>query len=118
MALERFEEAHKHAERNVHTTVFEVMEQAVVKALSTGGAEELLHNKIDKLADAQGFSQSLVQNLMKSLTITVPITRFVKRRAEKVVASEGRFRRDITWETAVKGSVMPGPLLVVHAFEP
>lgn len=53
VVLDLFGEAHEQAKRNVHTPVFEDMEQTGVKAFFTGRAHELLDDEMYKLAKSQ-----------------------------------------------------------------
>lgn len=85
-----YEEAHVGADGNVYKVVFDVMEQAAVKAFFSGGADKQLGDKMYKLAASQKFTQSLIAHLIKSSTFTVPITNFVNQRAEKAAASKAK----------------------------
>lgn len=46
VVLALFEEAHEQAKRNVYTLIFEVMEQAIMRAFFIGGADVLLHENM------------------------------------------------------------------------
>lgn len=50
----------------------------------------------------QDFTQSLVRNLMRSSTLTVQITRFVKQQAEEAVAGKAKLRRDVSQKIPVR----------------
>lgn len=50
MNLELFEKAHRRAKRNIHAPKLEDMQQATEKYVFTGGARNLLHGNIFKLA--------------------------------------------------------------------
>lgn len=75
------------------------------------GADELLADKIHKLAESQDFTQDFVRHLIRFLTIAVPVTSLVDQQAKIAVASEMNFRQDIIRELSVKKKVTPPSLM-------
>lgn len=84
MALYLFEEAHEQVKKNIHTTLFGVIEQTAVKTFFNEGANELLDEKMYKLADFQDVTQRLVRHLRKPSTITAPVTTLCKAASENI----------------------------------
>lgn len=74
VVLALFEEALVRAKGIVRTPVFRVMTQTAVKAFFAGGADELLHDKIHKLAEYQDLTHGVLRNVIKSSTFTVLVT--------------------------------------------
>lgn len=95
MVLDLFKKAHDPAKRNNHARVFEVLEYGALNLFFTGGHGELLYDKMQKLAYSKDFTQGLVHHIIKSSTLTVPVTRLVKQQAGKYVPSEAKFRQDM-----------------------
>lgn len=111
MLLDLFEEDRAQAKRNVYTLVFEVMEQVAVNAFLTGGADELLDDKMYKPAESQDFTQGFVHHLLKSSTFTMTVSRFVKQQTEKSFASIAKSRQYVSQELPVKEKLTsPSPL--------
>lgn len=82
-----------------------------MKALSPGGGEKRIGDKIHRLAKFYGFTRGIVYHLIKTSTFTVPITYFVKQRAEETVACETRVRHDMSQEIAINEEITaPSPL--------
>lgn len=96
MVLDLFEEAHEQAKTNVYTPAFEVIEQAYLKTFLFGDADDLLDEKMYRLAESKSFIQGLVHHLIQLSTSTVPVARFLGQQAKKAVASEARFRQDMS----------------------
>lgn len=59
-----------------------------MKAFLTGEADEILNDKIHKLAESQHLTYGLVRNFIKTSTTTVTITRIDQKQAGKAVASK------------------------------
>lgn len=72
-----------------------------------GGDNKFIDDKISKLAKSEDFTQSLVRHLIRSSAFTTPVTRFVKKHAERAVASEAKFRQDISRKIPAKEEVVP-----------
>lgn len=68
------------------------MVQAAVKAFLSGEADELLDDKMYKHAESQDFPQSLVRYILKSSTLTVPVTRNAEQQAKTADARGARPR--------------------------
>lgn len=98
MDLVLFKEYHGRTEGVVYTPKFEVMQQAVVEAYLTGGADEIFDDQMYKLVESQEFRRGLVQHLIKSLTVAFPVTCFEKQQARKAVAIEAMLRQDMSRE--------------------
>lgn len=52
-------------------------------------------NKLYKLAEFQELTDGLVHHLIKLSTFAFPVARFLKREAEKAVAGDERFRKEV-----------------------
>lgn len=70
-----------------------------MKAFSIGEADGLLDDKIYKIANLQGFTQSLVRDLAKKWTLTVPVASFIEQQAEKLSLARRRLNKTLVRNT-------------------
>lgn len=72
------------------------------KCVLQKGPNELLNDKMYKLGESQDFTLGLFRHLIKSSTLAVPVTHFVKQQSERDIVSKAKFGQDNIWETIVK----------------
>lgn len=82
------QEVYTKATTDSHTPVYQIVEQAAVKAIHFGGADNLINDKIDRLAESKKLFQSVTTHLMQLPTFTTPVTCLVKQHAKVAVANE------------------------------
>lgn len=83
------------------------MNQAAVKAFLNGAADELLFNTMYTIAEYQNFTQGRVRRLIRLTNSAMSVDRFVKQEANKSIASEARFERNMSQEIPIKEEVTP-----------
>lgn len=83
VVLDLFQEALERTMGNTQSSTYRVMQQAAVKAFFSGGADELLHQKMYKIAKSYGIKRVLVRHRTILSTFTLPVPHFVKQKAKK-----------------------------------
>lgn len=111
VVMDLFEEPHEQARTSVQTHVFISMGEAVMKAVFTEKAYELLNDNMYQLNESQDFTEGLIRHLKRASTFTVPVKRFVKQQTEKVVASETKVRPDVKREEPLKRKNYPNVII-------
>lgn len=79
----RFKEAHLCANGVVHTPIFKVIEQAVVKDFLAAGTDVLLDDKMYKLTEFKDFSQTRTRYMTRLSNLLESMTIFVKQQLEE-----------------------------------
>lgn len=102
MVLVLFKEAHEQGKKNVHTRVFESMEQAAVKTFFTKGAYKLHYYKINKLTESQDCTRGLVPYLIEMSSFKEPGAQFRKRQAKMPLLVKRSFEKILVGNDASK----------------
>lgn len=69
---------------SVHTSIYDVMKHAAVKAFFTGDADEFLDERMYKLAESLNFEQDFARHVIRSPTFSVPMTRLSGNRLKEL----------------------------------
>lgn len=106
------ETADQEAAKGEKAPVNQAMEKVIRQAATRGPANNVIHLKVNNLAESHDFPQHLTSNLIKNKSFTVPIIHLVEQDAQVYVTDKAKFYvQGVPQAKQEKQATPPSPLI-------